>query len=115
MVVAVLASCSGPAASDGALCHDLITRLCLGTRCPVVDTQLNPGDACVQALEANTGCAIGALDDYQFTTPSRDRVLECRIPLLRQGDSISAHPDCADVDEMFTSCPDVVKFLGGTQ
>jgi hypothetical protein len=106
-----LVSCIGPPAPDGPLCRDLITRLCQAPRCGVVDTQLAPGDECDAKLTLATGCGA---EDFEFTTPTRNRVLECRIPLLRQGDPTSTHPACVDVDELFTTCPDVVRFLGGT-
>ena len=83
----------------------------------MVETQLNPGDQCVSVLTAAAGCPSPANpadgDPFAFTSPSRDRVLECRIPLLRQGDETTVHPACTDVDEFFATCPDVVKFLGG--
>jgi hypothetical protein len=54
-----------------------------------------------------------------FPTPppsslDRNTFLTCRTPLLRNGDNVDAAPDCLDVDQMFTSCPAVVTFLGGT-
>ena len=50
----------------------------------------------------------------RITSPSRARVLECRLPLVRAGETIDVHPACDDVDETVRVCPDVVRFLGGT-
>ena len=36
------------------------------------------------------------------------------VPLLRQGTSQKVKSSCADVAEVFTDCPDLVRFYGGT-
>lgn len=107
----LLAACQGPPAPDAALCRDVISRLCLGPVCDVTTQQLRPGDACQDTLTARTGCGN---DDFTFTTPTRDRFLECRQPLVRLSSSHLVPPGCENVAEMFSSCPDVVKFYGGS-
>ncbi len=107
----LLCACQGPPAPDAALCRDVIQRLCLSPVCGVTQTQLQPGDSCDATLTARTGCGN---DDFAFTTPTRDRFLECRLPLVRLSTSHLVPPGCDNVAEMFSSCPDVVRFFGGT-
>jgi hypothetical protein len=108
----VLLSCAGPEAPDAAVCRDIITRLCLGPICESATTKLGVDAAnCEATLLTKTGCGA---ETFAFTAPTRAQVLDCRVPLLRQGASQKVKPSCADVAEVFTDCPDLVRFLGGT-
>jgi hypothetical protein len=109
-VVAAVA-CGGPAASDAAICRDVIVRLCDEPRCAEVDSALNPGSDCQQALTQRSGCGD---DAFTFSLPTRARFLECRVPLLRQNARAAVSPGCDNVQEAFTNCPDLVRFFGGT-
>lgn len=106
-----LVSCAGPEAPDAALCRDVVTRLCLAPVCDVTNEKLSlmAATPCEATLLMRTGCGDEA---FVFTTPSRAQVLECRVPLLRQGASQRAKPSCADVAEMLFDCPDLARFLG---
>lgn len=107
----LLLSCVGPPAPDSELCRDVIARLCLEPVCVTAATRLNlPTEGCATELEARTGCASA---DFQFTTPSREQVLNCRLPLVRESAQRSAKPSCEYVDETIRNCPDLVLFLGG--
>ncbi len=108
--VMVLLACSGPEASDVALCRDYIHRVCQPTVCDSVTPLFAAGTDCETALLAQSKCKA---DDFTFTTPSRDRFLECRLPLVRAGDNVESHPDCLDVSDSFTQCPEVVTMLDG--
>ena len=105
-----LVSCSGPPAGDGAVCRDVIHRLCNQPRCAQVEAALGVTDNCEPITLDRTGCTT---DDFGFSTPSRDHFLSCRIPLLRNGTWVEAIPDCNDVTDFLTGCPDVVNFLKG--
>lgn len=108
----VLLSCSGPAAPDVAICRDVITRVCMAPLCESVPARLAvDAGSCEVTLLARSGCSDEA---FTFSMPSRVEVLDCRVPLLRQGAAQKTHPSCADVAEVFTDCPQVVRFLGGT-
>ena len=96
--------------TDPALCRDLIHRLCLPERCEETDTALGTTDACEAQLLSNTGCGE---EGFGFATPSRKRILECRLPIVRAGDGIQTHPACVDVADMVRDCSDVVGFLRG--
>ena len=109
-LVALLLACAGPDAPDSAVCQDAIHRICHKPRCSVVDQTLAVGDDCEATLLALTGCGAA---DFSFTTPSRDRVLGCREPLLRNGDGVNDFPSCQDVSDAF-ACQDVVTFFGGS-
>jgi hypothetical protein len=109
LAVAV-AGCTGPAAPDAAVCEDYIHRICIQPLCSVVETDLNPPSDCETALLNQTGCGNAS---FAFTTPSRERFLSCRLPLLRSGSSEDDPPNCDDVFDSFTDCPDVVSFLAG--
>ncbi|MBL8919529.1 MAG: hypothetical protein JNJ54_11750 [Myxococcaceae bacterium] len=105
-------ACAGPDAPDVAVCRDLVTRLCLGPLCEPTTTKLGvEAMSCEATLLMRTGCGS---DSFSFTTPTRAQVLDCRVPLLRQGASQKVKPACADVAEVFTDCPDLVRFFGGT-
>jgi hypothetical protein len=110
--VAIAAGCSGPPAPDVAICRDVIHRLCLPARCVGVTVILEVNDTCEADLLARTRCYQ---DDFTFPEPpGRDRVVDCRRPLLREGVEPEQHPSCLDVDDMLELCPDVVAFLKET-
>jgi len=92
------------------VCQDLVTRLCSQPVCEAVTQTLSPGEACREALLSRTGCGDEA---FAFSSPSRGRFLECRVPLLRLSDRVDVAPRCEDVSEAFASCPDLVAFLKG--
>ena len=99
-----------PPAPDAAVCQDFIQRICILPLCPDVANDLNPQGDCETTLLAQTGCGD---PNFTFTTPSRDLFLSCRLPLLRAGSSADTHPNCDDVFDTFSTCPDVVAFLNG--
>lgn len=103
-----LAACVGPPAPDPALCRDLIHRVCKAPRCSNTVVLSVADNTCEQVLQQRTGCDS---EDFVFTAPTRDRVLECRAPLVRAGNNVEQHPDCLDVDSMLTDCPDVTRWL----
>jgi hypothetical protein len=109
---AFLLACSGPPAPDPALCEDVVIRLCLARSCPGVNEALAPGAACQDTLLERTGCGE---DAFTFSTPSRERVLTCRQPLVRRDTSPGKAPTCQEVAEVQRDCPDVIEFLGGRQ
>ena len=109
---ALLCACSGPPAPDAALCEDVVNRLCLARTCPGVNEALAPGDDCRATLLERTGCGAEA---FTFSTPSRERILECREPLVRRGTSPGLAPTCNEVAEVVLDCADVVQFLGGAR
>jgi hypothetical protein len=100
--------CVGSPAPDAALCRDVIHRLCRTPRCAVVDAAFPYGDACEESLQVRSGCAA---EDFTFTSPTRDRVLECRLPLVRVGTGVEQKPVCDDVAEALERCGDVTQFL----
>lgn len=107
-----LLSCVGPPAPDHELCRDVITRLCAQPVCATAQTRLAlPEMNCAVELEQRTGCNSA---EFVFTTPSRERVLDCRLPLVRESDNRAAKPSCDYVDETLRNCPDLISFLGGT-
>lgn len=108
--LALFAACAGPPAPDAALCADYIQRLCAAPVCEAVTRELAVTADCEATLLANTRCDDPA---FAFSSPSRERVLECRMPLLREGDTRGQHPACEDVSESLTACPDLVRFLNG--
>lgn len=111
--LALLVACSGPPAPDAALCQDVITRMCLVRTCPGVNEQLALGSQDCQArLEERTGCGA---EDFTFSEPSRERVLRCRLPLVRRSTAPDRAPTCEEVDEVVEDCPDLVGFLRGGQ
>jgi hypothetical protein len=107
--VLALVACSGPDAPDAAVCQDLIHRLCHAPLCPNVATTFGVSADCDATLLASSGCGEPG---FQFTDPSRDRVLSCRAPLLRSGDATTDAPSCSDIDETL-ACQDVVTMLEG--
>ena len=107
-----LLSCVGPVAPDHELCRDVIARLCAQPTCVTAQSRLNlPAENCVAQLEMRTGCNS---TEFVFTSPTREEVLTCRLPLVRDGAQRSAHPACDYVDETLRICPRLVVFLGGT-
>ncbi|MEW6432988.1 MAG: hypothetical protein AB1730_15905 [Myxococcota bacterium] len=113
LAAGVLAGCSGPPAPDAVLCRDIITRLCLGPVCANTRLALNvPEDGCEVELLQRTGCGA---DEFGFTTPDRARALQCRRPLIRVSTSTSVKAPCPDVDEFFSTCPDMRDFLNGAK
>jgi hypothetical protein len=110
--VALLCACSGPPAPDAALCEDVIHRLCAARTCPGVNDQLALQLDCRANLAERSGCAA---EEFAFTTPSRERVLACRQPLVRRGTSPEVAPTCDEVSTFLRDCPDVVQFLKGPQ
>lgn len=112
MAVLLLSSCVGPEAPDAAVCRDLIHRLCLMPVCSPVVLFITPGNSCDATLLANTGCLA---EDFVFTSPTREKFLSCRVPVIRGAANVEAHPACTDVSESFERCPDVVRFLSGTR
>jgi hypothetical protein len=109
--LALVFACSGPAAPDAALCQDVVTRMCLARTCAGVNEQLGLGNNdCQATLLERTGCGA---DEFAFSTPSRERILSCRLPLVRKSTDPGKAPACADVAEVVSSCPDVIDFLGG--
>jgi hypothetical protein len=116
LLVLAASACVGPPAPDAAVCRDMIHRICIPPKCSstaALGLDAGSGNAsCEATLQARTGCDS---DDFAFTTPSRDRVLECRVPLLHAGKDPEQHPDCLDVDQLITECQDVTRFLQGVQ
>ena len=110
LVCASLAGCVGAPAPDAALCRDVIHRLCHEPRCAVVDAAFPDGNSCEESLITRSGCAA---EDFTFTTPSRARVLECRLPLVRAGTGVDQRPGCDDVAECLERCDDLTRFLNG--
>ncbi len=93
------------------ICRDVITRLCLGPVCPSTATKLGVTDmACEATLLTRTGCDR---TEFAFTAPDRPRVLDCRLPLVRESTSKLVKASCENVDESFRNCPDLISFLGG--
>ncbi|RJS17449.1 hypothetical protein DRW03_28335 [Corallococcus sp. H22C18031201] len=106
-----LTACSGPPAPDVAVCQDVITRLCASLSCPGVVETLSVGPAdCAGTLRERTGCGTEA---FAFVEPSRDRFLDCREPLLRQGTALNQLPACSDVQRALSDCPDMATFFQG--
>ena len=106
-----LCSCQGALAPDAAVCRDVVHRVCIPPRCSRTAT-LGVDTNCEDTLLSRTGCEAA---DFEFTTPTRERFLECRLPLLHAGKNAETHPDCLDVDQMLNECPDVERFLQGVK
>lgn len=106
-----LVVCVGPAAPDPDLCRDTIHRLCLPPVCADVTGRVAvDAGTCEETLLTRTGCGS---DGFKFVTPTRERFIECRVPLVRAGVERDTAPDCNDVLDAFNACPDLVHFLGG--
>jgi hypothetical protein len=108
----VLVSCSGPAASDAALCRDVAHRLCIPPICDEVTTKFAIVGDCETFMVAHAACGD---ETFMFKPPlDRDTFLNCRLPLLRNGDNVDTAPDCLDVGQTFDACPALVQLYGGT-
>ncbi|WP_228558388.1 hypothetical protein [Myxococcus sp. AB056] len=70
--------------------------------------QLDLGLSCEATLLRRTGCED---DAFTFASLTRERVLECREPLLSWGTSTDHPPTCADATRFLTECPDVAGFF----
>ena len=103
-----LSACSGPTAPDAAVCQDVVTRLCQTASCPGVGEQLAPGLDCQFSLQERTGCGT---EDFTFAGPTRERVLDCRELLLRNGTSTERPPECEDVTRFLSECADVAALF----
>lgn len=110
MFVLMLLSCDGPPAPDPALCRDYIHRICIPQICAQVVPLFPAGADCESTLQISSGCVS---DDFVFTTPSRERLLTCRLAVVRAGTNVETHPSCDDVAEAFDRCPDVVRMIQG--
>ncbi|NVJ28033.1 MULTISPECIES: hypothetical protein [Myxococcus] len=110
--VAWLTACSGPEAPDAAVCRDVVTRLCQTSACPGVAEQLPPGLDCEATLLERTGCGA---EEFTFSSPSRERVLDCREPLIRVGTTTERPPSCEDTRQFLVDCPDVTAFFRGEE
>lgn len=109
MFLLVLSGCQGPTAPDPALCRDVIHRLCIPQVCAPIEPLFTAG-TCESTLQTRSGCSS---EEFAFTTPTRDRFLNCRLMLLRAGGNSEDHPNCDDVAQLFDQCPDVARFLQG--
>jgi hypothetical protein len=102
-LVGLWLACSGPPATDGALCRDVAHRICIsecGNAYNVLGLQ---GVAdCDAELQRRAGCAG---DDFMFV--ERSAFVSCRLPIIRAGDHVEQRPDCNDVDDMFRGCPSI--------
>jgi hypothetical protein len=108
----LLSACVGPPAPDVEICRDVIERFCAEPQCSTAALRLGlPSKDCVATLEQRAGCDQPG---FQFTTPSRDRVLDCRLPLVRETSTRGATPSCEYAEETMRNCPDLTVFLGGT-
>jgi hypothetical protein len=109
-LAAAVAACVGPPAPDVDLCRDVIVRLCATPVCDQTTRALGVDPAsCEATLVARTGCK----DDFAFTTPTKNRWLECRASLVRASSAQPVKAPCDAVAELFSNCPDVVGFLNG--
>nr|BDT31630.1 hypothetical protein MFMH1_12990 [Myxococcus sp. MH1] len=110
--LAWLCACSGPEAPDAAVCRDVVTRLCQTSACPGVAEQLDLDTSCEKTLLERTGCGS---EDFAFVTPARERVLDCREPLIRVGTTTEKSPSCEDTTRFLVECPDVAAYFRGEQ
>ncbi len=107
--VLILNGCGGPPAADVDICRDVIARVCGLPVCSVVATGLSVADAdCTAQLLARTGCGS---EQFAFVSPLRTRVLDCRLPLVRDAPSVADRSSCESIEESFLNCPDLVTFL----
>jgi len=111
-VLWLVSGCVGPPAPDVEICRDIIARVCAQPVCAAVAVKLDlPAMGCETTLQARTTCDDVA---FTFTAPGRSRILECRLPLVRESTTVGAKPSCENLDESIRNCPDLVRFLGGT-
>ncbi|WP_241758695.1 hypothetical protein [Pyxidicoccus parkwayensis] len=106
--LACLFACSGPPAPDSAVCQDVVNRLCQTAACPGVGEQLAPGLDCEFTLLERTGCRE---EDFAFSQPTRERVLDCRELLLTNGTTTQSPPSCGDSLRFLNQCQDVAGFF----
>lgn len=102
-------ACSGPPASDAALCRDVAHRICI-SGCGTAYNLLGlvpDANTCDAELLARTRC-----DDETFMFESRANFLSCRLPIIRSGDDRESRPSCDEVDDMFRTCPSMLAFYG---
>jgi hypothetical protein len=112
LVGLVLTGCVGPLATDAELCRDVVGRLCHTPMCELASSRLVvDAGTCEEVLLARTGCGA---DGFAFSTPSRDRVLYCRGPLVEESDARLAAPSCENVADAL-GCADLVSFLKGAR
>ncbi len=102
-------SCLGPDAPDAAICRDAIARVCTPPLCSSVATTLQVSSACEATLLTRTQCDR---DTFSFQSPSREVFLQCRSLLLREGSSTGSAVSCVDIQNAFSSCPALPRFLG---
>ncbi len=102
-------SCAGPDAPDVAVCRDLVRRVCVAPRCAEVVAALGVDEGCEAVTLSRTGCDSEA---FVFGSFTRERALECRLPLIRSGNDDASAPSCAEIEEAFTRCPELPAFLG---
>ncbi|AGC42530.1 hypothetical protein MYSTI_01182 [Myxococcus stipitatus DSM 14675] len=108
--LAWLTACSGSGATDSAVCQDVVSRYCESEECPQVADKLLPGEGCAASLLERTGCGA---EDFAFSTPTRERMLECRTPFVQATTSTGRPPSCADAAGFIEACPDVAAFFRG--
>jgi len=77
-----------------------------------VAEQLPPGLDCEATLLARTGCGA---EEFTFSSPTRERVLDCREPLIRVGTTTERPPSCEDTFQFVVDCPDVMTFFRGEE
>ncbi|MFN0063605.1 MAG: hypothetical protein ACKVPX_13945 [Myxococcaceae bacterium] len=105
-LVSVQLSCIGPQAPDAVICQDVAARLCRSAGCTAVAGRL-PGSDCAALLVGQAGCGT---PDYAFTSPERERVLSCRITLMRSEDD--AVLQCQAAADFLEACADVAAVYG---
>ncbi len=101
-------ACSGPEASDAAVCRDYVHRICKPDLCDAVAPLVTSADTCETQMLNKSGCGD---DNFKFTDPDRATFLSCRLPIVRAGDNVEQHPNCDDVAESFDHCPNVLAMF----
>lgn len=110
VLLALTVSCSGPPASDAALCRDVAHRICI-SGCATIYNQLGlatDATTCESTLLTRTGCG-----DETFMLASRTNFISCRLPIIRDGDDVEQVASCDDIDDMFRGCPSMLTFYRG--
>ena len=108
-----IAACQGPPADDAAICKDVVNRLCAQPLCEVVKQELKVGSDCIDDLNARASCDADGFAFGEAGRPTRDRMLECRLPLIRTSAAVTSAPRCEEVEESFLRCPDLPRFFDG--
>lgn len=81
----------------------------------IVSERLKPAKDCLADLTQRVGCANDEFTWGEAGRPTRERILDCRLPLIRSGDDVTRAPRCEEVEETFDRCPDIERlFDGGT-